>query len=74
MSMSRVYENVFQTSETSFLPSVREKLLCTVCLEIPCNEWPTSRYLSRISNLLSVLYINNSFKVFQTPLEIAETH
>ena len=35
MPMSGVYENVFQTSEISILPSLSNELLFTLCLRTP---------------------------------------
>ena len=37
MPMSGVYENVFQTSEISILPSLSNELLFTLCLRTPSN-------------------------------------
>ena len=35
--MSGVYENVFETSEISLLLSLRDGLLFTICVRIPCS-------------------------------------
>ena len=40
MPMSGVYENVFQTSEISILPSLSNELLFTLCLCTPSNFDP----------------------------------